>query len=174
MNVIVGGWLLYLLYGLDIACEGFQCNHINETEASVVTSEMLGKEICKAENACVTNVMNGILTMGCLDSIAHWDNIALCFSAPTRGQSACSYNPETRAGFNRWGVGMCCCREDSCNKLPPEWLALSKGRYFWRTLSIFTLIFTIFATGFFIWGKMEGENSLKGEKKRKKSLKIVD
>ncbi|KAK6042837.1 hypothetical protein COOONC_19658 [Cooperia oncophora] len=126
---------------------------------------MVGKQTCKAENACVTNVMDGILTMGCLDSVMHWDNIGLCFSAPRKDLSACSYDPENRTGFNRWGVGMCCCRSDSCNELPPEWLALPKWRFRWRALSIFSIVFSISSIGFFFWGKIEGQTTLKKEKK---------
>ncbi|KAK6021378.1 hypothetical protein OSTOST_12949, partial [Ostertagia ostertagi] len=124
-------------------------------------------------DACVTNVFEGFLTMGCFDSERHWDNIALCFSAPHNSVSACSYDPETRAGFNSWGKGMCCCREENCNKLPPEWLALPMWRFRCRALSIFITVFTVCSIGFFFWGKIEGERTLKKEKKVRQSTLTI-
>lgn len=139
-----------------------------------MTAEMLGEEECTNEEACVTDVSDGILSMGCLNSTKHWENIFLCFAAPSPNITtlSCSYDPETLAGFNRWGVGMCCCREEKCNELPPEWLSLPMWRFRYRVLSIFLIVFTVFSVVFFYWGKIEAQNTLEKEKKRKRVLKL--
>ncbi|RCN50600.1 hypothetical protein ANCCAN_03213 [Ancylostoma caninum] len=59
--------------------------------ADKANSTMLTSQRCQNEDACITQVLDGYLTMGCLDSVKHWEHIAQCFRVPSR-KTACSYD----------------------------------------------------------------------------------
>ncbi|KAJ1366030.1 hypothetical protein KIN20_026542 [Parelaphostrongylus tenuis] len=114
---------------------------------------------------------DGRLTMGCLDAVKQWDYIAVCFSTPGN-ETGCSYNPRTKAAFDQWGAGMCCCRTEKCNQLPPHWLALSKWHFRWRIFASFIIVFTFLSVIFFVVGFIEGTRTSIQEKKRIESISI--
>ncbi|KAK6754824.1 hypothetical protein RB195_013670 [Necator americanus] len=146
---------LLLIFSTTVG--SLKCNYIETVTAETTKPEMVGLEHCKNDSACVTQVQDGWLTMGCLDSVKHWRHISLCFRVPSR-ETACSYNQNTRMGFSRWGTGFCCCRSEVCNQLPPEWLALSRWRFRWRVFSNFLIVTTIFSLSYFIYGISEARN----------------
>ncbi|WKY10582.1 hypothetical protein Q1695_002722 [Nippostrongylus brasiliensis] len=171
MRFVLHGSSLLILSELTVIAVAFRCNYIKETDASSVTSQMLSEEACRGEDACVTNVDDGVLSMGCLDVVKHWEYILLCFKAPDNKTTICSYDPKTRDGFDHWGTGMCCCRQEMCNELPPEWLALPKWRARYRAICVHVVFFTLCSIVFIIWGKIEAYFKSKHEKRRKKILK---
>ncbi|CAJ0592164.1 unnamed protein product [Cylicocyclus nassatus] len=159
--------LALLLSGLWHNVQSFHCNKIDPVPASQSNAELVRTENCRNDHACFTSVKDGRLTMGCFDSVKHWDHIALCFAKPDT-ETGCSYDKMTRLGFDNWGTGFCCCRSEKCNQLPPEWLALSSWRLRWRICSNFLIVATVFSFAFYGYGLLESQSRKTLGKKEKR------
>ncbi|KAL6741146.1 hypothetical protein Aduo_014429 [Ancylostoma duodenale] len=97
---MIGKTLLCFLFLLSFtdSVHSFECNFIGEMLAHKANSTLLTSQRCQNEGACVTQVLDGYLTMGCLDSVKHWEHIALCFRAHSR-KTACSYDQDVSVLF---------------------------------------------------------------------------
>ncbi|KJH50346.1 hypothetical protein DICVIV_03540 [Dictyocaulus viviparus] len=107
--------------------------------------------------------------MGCFNALEQWKYVILCFKT-FKNETACSYNVETREGFDHWGFGVCCCRSEKCNQLPPDWLCLPRWNSWWRVFSNFLILFSFLSLLFFTIGCCEGTYTSRQELKRRGSL----
>ncbi|CCD67619.1 Activin_recp domain-containing protein [Caenorhabditis elegans] len=120
--------------------KAFECYHISEPVENILNGQFnlerqkcYGTEGSSLFNACKTDIIDGIVYSGCMNT-THWRTNFLC--SPTSNKREFINNLDTNGIFIFDEIKSCCCRDTLCNNA--NYLKVMKNKYS-STKSIFLI-----------------------------------